>query len=203
MLAQRMIQAETVPIFANRCQAHFLGTASPENGPETLDWPQSRLFKIGFDCENGGMRFRFRLEKLLDARRIQQEIAQKHFAEAMHDLRIQEDKLQMMLDQEKQSYQQLGQALQQGGEQTSVIQNIAIFQNGLKLSMANVRKQIEGLQSVVEEKREILREKVIEYKMIEKLKEKKYQQFLQEAKRLEQKDIDEVSVLRHAHKDVE
>ena len=149
------------------------------------------------------MRFRFRLEKLLDARRIQQEIAQKHFAEAMHALKIQEDRLQAMLDQEKDSYQQLAQALEQGGTQTSVMQNIFVFQRGLKLSMENLKKQIEGLQSVVEEKREILREKMIEYKMIEKLKEKKFQQFLQEVKLSEQKDTDEISVLRYAHKDVE
>ncbi len=149
------------------------------------------------------MRFRFRLEKLLDARRIQQELAQKDFAEALHELRIHENKIQEMQELEKNSYQQLGQALQQGGQQTSVMQNIAFFQRGLKLSMANIQKQIEGLQSVVEEKREVLREKMIEYKMIEKLKEKKFQQFLHEAKRSEQKDIDEISVLRHAHKDVE
>jgi flagellar FliJ protein len=149
------------------------------------------------------MRFRFRLEKLLDARRIQQEIAQKVFVEARHILDLEEQKLQQLYANEKESYERLAQAQIQGGSQTSVMQNIFVYQNGLKINIQKVKKQIQGLQSVVEEKREILRARMIEYKMIVKLKEKKYQQFLQEARMAEQKDIDEVSVLRYAHKDVE
>lgn len=149
------------------------------------------------------MRFRFRLEKLLDSRRTQQEIAQKIFVEAKHAADVATRKLQELYDLEKDSYKRLAHAQMEGGQQTSVMQHIFIFQTGLKIHVENQLKHIQSLQSVVEEKREILQQKMIEYKMIEKLKEKKYQQFLQDVKVQEQRDLDEISVLRYGHKDVE
>jgi flagellar FliJ protein len=149
------------------------------------------------------MRFRFRLEKLLDSRRIQQEIAQKIFTEAKYAVDLEARKLQELYDQEKDSYKRLAQAQIQGGQQTSVMQNIFVYQTGLKINIEKQLKQIQSLQSVVEEKREILQQRMIEYKIIEKLKEKRYQQFLQEVRTQEQRELDEVSVLRYSHKDVE
>ena len=147
------------------------------------------------------MPFRFRLQKVLEARKIDRDLAQKDFAEAQFQVQTEQLKLAQLEELEKKSYQDLAQAQSLRDDQVSTFQQIIQFQKGLKIKIQKQKKHIEGLQAVVEKKQEILRQKTIEYKIVEKLKEKKKFLYLQDANQKENKERDETTVLRYSRRE--
>ncbi|MFP5520362.1 MAG: flagellar export protein FliJ, partial [Bdellovibrionia bacterium] len=68
-----------------------------------------------------------------------------------------------------------------------------------KLQEIRIQRQLEKIQSlqkIVEDKREILRQAALEYKIMDKYREKKRTEFVTEANKKEQLEIDEMAVLR-------
>lgn len=149
------------------------------------------------------MKFKFRLQKVLEARKVLQDLAHKEFQDAMNLLTIEETALQDLENKKSTSYQRLGQLQDRGGLSVSrELQDIHSFQQGLIIRREKQVLKIRQAQDLVEKKREILQQVTIEYRMVERLKEKKLQEFMQDAAKEAQKESDEMSILRFGHKDV-
>lgn len=146
------------------------------------------------------MKFNFRMQKVLEHRKVQEDLAKTDFQLALAKLNSEIEFLQSLVDQKKKA------------RVTSFEIEISVgVPSPLKNGILSDSSQFQGLQDVrierqkevvslcekeVESKREILKTKAIEYKIIEKVKEKKKQQFVDDANKSEQKENDEISILR-------
>ncbi len=148
------------------------------------------------------MKFKFNLQKVLDHRQTLVDLAQKEFSEAMQILTKAKNELRALDQQEFDARMQTRDWLDSGDPSTALrLQQIHQFLILQALRIEIKKKEIQKLEKGVEEKREILREKAIDHKILERLKEKRKTQFEFERNKKEQKDIDEVNVLRFETKD--
>ena len=147
------------------------------------------------------MKFKFSYEKLLAHKQTLEQIAQKNLAEA-----------QRRLDQAKSELQGLYQAIddvrnrsfemeRQGG----LSQNTGVatdeFVNGQKIRIAKQKDVVREKMMDVEQRQEELILAARERKTLEKLKEKKIEEFKTEVKRKEQKEVDDMITMRFLKKD--
>ena len=146
------------------------------------------------------MKFNFRMQKVLEHRKVQEDLAKTDFQLALAKLNSEIEYLQSLVDQKKKA------------RVTSFEIEISTgVPSALKNGILSDSSQFQGLQDVrierqkavvslcekeVESKREILKTIAIEYKIIEKVKEKKKQQSVDDANKSEQKENDEISILR-------
>lgn len=144
-------------------------------------------------------RFQFRLETLLKFRGMQQEAAQVKFAEALHKLQIEQEKLTELDTQLTESLALFCE--KQDRHELVNIEDFQMFSNFFEQVKLMIRAQQERV-SVAEAFRYecllALEDAVKSYKLVERLKEKRlleYRvQFLQE----EQKQLDEMASQRYA-----
>lgn len=150
------------------------------------------------------MKFKFPLQKVLDHRLVVQNIAQKDFQLARDHLDEQERLLQRMREDMKSAREEAGRIAVSGAAgapgRWQQIHEFTLLQDR---RIETQRAKVLEAGKLVEEKREILRQKAIDSKIMEKLKERRKEQFLQEAKEKEQKEVDELNVLRFESKDGE
>lgn len=148
------------------------------------------------------MRFRFPLQKVMDHRKTLENIAQRDFQEAQAELSRRQQQLDSMTNELHEARLQAGrvQTNRMSGQpetlkqihQFTVLQDVRIGQQAAKVAEQ---------EKLVEEKREILRQKAVDYKIIERLREKQLEAHLQEERVREQKEIDEIAVLRYETED--
>lgn len=142
------------------------------------------------------------MQKVLEHRKVQEDLAKTDFQMALVHLNNEVEKLQNMIDQKKKarikSFEvEKGDAVP-NSLQNGILEESSRFQ---KLQDVRIEKQKEIIaewEKEVESKREILKSKAIDYKIIEKFKDKKKQQFVDEHNKNEQKENDEISILRFA-----
>ena len=146
------------------------------------------------------MRFKFPLQKVLEHRKVLEDLAQKDFQEALA-LFVKEQKLLSTLqDQLRLAYDKIFQAQHSKSGQTSEqLKQLSDFIIGQKVRMERQKAKIQECEKGVEALREILREKAVDYKIIERLRERKKTEFNEEVARLDQKEMDEIAILRKAH----
>ncbi|MBC7741670.1 MAG: flagellar export protein FliJ [Bdellovibrionaceae bacterium] len=142
------------------------------------------------------MKFKFSLEKVLRHRSILVDLAKKDFLEAQVVLNGEQAKLQSMIELKAASLEQRAQEVQTKNTWTQSVEQINQFLTGQDLRISQQNQRLLGLEKLVEARREILRQALIEVKIIEKLKEKKKTEFLLEVDKKEQAEMDELSVLR-------
>ncbi len=142
------------------------------------------------------MKFQFSLEKVLRHRHLQVDLAQRDFMEAQNFLRDEIAVLDNMKQLKQDSLQQRAQLVSANQTWSPTIEQINLYVNGQDLRIKNQNQRLLVIEKQVEEKREILRNASIEVKIIEKLKEKKFEEFKTEQQRKEQSELDELSVLR-------
>lgn len=142
------------------------------------------------------MKFKFKLEKVLQHRKIQEDLAQKDFQEAVAKLNIEKDNLEKMLNDVFQARQRAFEIQTGGGIAGSGLSQVHDFMMGQDIRMERQRKKIQYQETIVEELREILRQKAQEFKIIEELKEKKREQFKVEKNKLEIKRADDINSMR-------
>lgn len=143
------------------------------------------------------MKFKFPLQKVLDHRKTQENLAQKDFQIAVSDLLELENKLQQMEQAVHDSHDRAGALQNQGGAQGPALSQINEFLRGQKVLMERHKIKIQEQQKVVEEKRELLKKAAVETKIISKFKEKKWEEFRDLEEKEEQKEMDEQSILRY------
>lgn len=142
------------------------------------------------------MKFNFSLQKVLDHRVIKMDLARKDYLEAQTFLATEQKILEDMIEVKRRSLAERSSlAGQSSGWQESVNQ-INIFLTGQDLRIANQNERLLKIEKVVESRREILKDALTEVKIMERLKEKKKADFLQEVRQKEARELDEISSTR-------
>lgn len=148
------------------------------------------------------MKFNFRMQKVLEHRKVQEDLAKTDFQAALVRLNEEVEKLQYMIDQKKKarvkSFEMETGSNVPNSLQNGILEESSRFQKLQDVRIVKQKEVITGWEKEVESKREILKSKAIDYKIIEKFKEKKKQQFVEENNKIEQKENDEISILRFA-----
>lgn len=142
------------------------------------------------------MKFKFSLEKVLKQRRIQADLAEKDFLEAQANLNLEIQKRDVMVQVKDESLHQRSSIVQNKNSWAIEVEQINIFVQGQDLRIKQQNLRLTEFEKLVESKREILRNAMVEVKIIERLKEKKFEEFKKEMNRQEQNEIDELTVLR-------
>jgi flagellar FliJ protein len=142
------------------------------------------------------MKFKFSLEKVLRHRHLQEDLAQRDFMEAQNALNDQIAILQNMISLKEDALAERAQLVQTTQSWSSTIEQINQFLIGQDVRIKNQNQRLLEYEKTVESKREILRKASVEVKIIEKLKEKKLEDFKKESQRQEQNELDELAALR-------
>ena len=143
------------------------------------------------------MKFKFNLQKVLEHRKTLENLAQKVFQEALYDLNVEIEKLNRLEIELRESYFKNQEYIDKGGVQASAWQQVHEFKLGQELKILRQKAVIQQHLQVVEQKRQELLATTKEFKIIEKLKEKKQKDFFDEMNYLEQKQIDEMTIMRY------
>ncbi len=142
------------------------------------------------------MKFKFSLEKVLRHRSILVDLAKKDFLETQVLLNNEQLNLQGMIDLKTASLERRAVEVQSSQSWTSSVEQINQFLTGQDFRIKQQNLRLLEIEKLVEARREILRLALIEVKIIEKLKEKKKEEFFLEESKKEQAEMDELSVLR-------
>lgn len=148
------------------------------------------------------MKFQFRLEKVLTLRRMEVDVARREFlaaqANAEHARREQE-KMEALLQEALRHRIHLS---QQGGGVIDELRGLEAYIDGQKVRIRNQTKTVAGFESIAEAKREILKIAVQNQQVLEKLKERKLEQFRVERRKAETKALDDLVSGRSLKRDV-
>jgi flagellar protein FliJ len=142
------------------------------------------------------MKFHFSYETLLEHRKLQEEIARRDYVETLH-----------ALEEQKAQYKKLYTRLHEAEAESSQIQaahhveiskllELDAFMAGQKIKIARQREIVINHTSIVEGKQEIYIAAAKETKILEKLKEKKKNEFKKLMNKKEAKMTDEIVVTR-------
>ena len=146
------------------------------------------------------MKFKFPLQKVLEHRKVLEDIAQKDLQEVVAILVEAKNLLISLQDQRRSAFDSAFQAQHSKSGQTSEqLKQINGFIVGQKVHIERQKAKIQEIENRVEELREILREKAVDYKIIERLRERKKTEFNEEVAKKDQKEMDEIAILRKAH----
>ena len=146
------------------------------------------------------MKFNFRMQKVLEHRKIQEDLAKTEFQLSLARLNSEIEYLQQLIDQKKKarvkSFEVEKSEDVPNSLRNTILADSSQFQKLQDVRIENQRLVVVEQEKEVESYREILKTKAIDYKIIDKFKEKKKQQFVEEANKSEQKENDEISILR-------
>ncbi|MEK6774414.1 MAG: flagellar export protein FliJ [Bdellovibrionota bacterium] len=149
------------------------------------------------------MKFKFSLQKVLEHRKTLENIAQRDFQEALVAHRKELAVLESMKNQRQQGFQDRFKIQTKAGKDLPPqLQQVHEYLTGQDKRIEIQKAKVQEVENLVEKMREILRQKAISFKIIEKLKEKKFRDFMTERNSAEQKEIDEINVIRHSREDL-
>ncbi|MEZ0392295.1 MAG: flagellar export protein FliJ [Pseudobdellovibrionaceae bacterium] len=149
------------------------------------------------------MKFQFPLQKVLQHRKVLEDLAQRDFQEALAELNLQLQKLNQMEEAVLLAREEAFRRQSEGGKTSSSLTQVDDFLKGQDIRIARQKERIKECESLVENLREILRQKAIDYKIIEELKTRRLKEFKVEQKKREQKRLDDISLMRFRRGDVE
>jgi flagellar FliJ protein len=149
------------------------------------------------------MKFKFQLEKVLQHRKILEDLAQREFQEAQAELNQQIRKLDEMKEAVISARDQAFRRQSEGGKASPALLQVDEFIKGQDIRMERQKLRIQECESLVEKLREILRQKAIDYKIIEELKDKQFKEYKIERRKREQKNADDINLMRFRREDVE
>jgi flagellar protein FliJ len=142
------------------------------------------------------MKFNFSLQKVLDHRHIKMDLARKDFLEAQAFLIEEQKKLEDMIEAKNRSLSERSALAGHSSGWQSSVEQLNAFISGQDLRIAQQNERLRKIEKVVESRREILKDALTEVKILERLKEKKKADFLQEVRATEAKELDEISSTR-------
>lgn len=148
-------------------------------------------------------KFNFTLEKVLRHRRVLQETAEREFHEAQAVLNAEIAVLERMLDQRHRAFGDRHRREVQGGAAAGALTQVHEFLRGQDFRIERQRKKIQEIEIQVENLREALRQKAIDTKIMEGLRERKFAEFRKDQAKTEQKRLDDISSTRFVIKDEE
>lgn len=143
------------------------------------------------------MKFRFSLEAVLKHRHRLEELAQKEFAQAQHDLDVVLKGIEAMYERMDQVRGDIRQSQDAGAARSlDEVRQMELFIEGQKIRIHSERLRARELMAVLEEKQEKLVEAMQERKVLEKLKEKKLAEFRERLRTMELKELDDMTMTR-------
>nr|WP_272507309.1 flagellar export protein FliJ [Clostridium aestuarii] len=134
------------------------------------------------------MAFNFRLQKLLDIRCDKEEESKRIFKKSQEE----KIKVENRLEELKKNYNKYSKIdFNCSGLQRKIRLN---YSNALALNINDTSVELENKIRVLEQKREELKQRQIERKTVEILKDKQQQAYIKEQKLIEQKNNDEFAL---------
>ncbi|MFC1513499.1 flagellar export protein FliJ [candidate division KSB1 bacterium] len=137
-------------------------------------------------------RFNYRLQRVLDIKNTIEEVKRRDFLTAQSKLIDEENELKKIFEI-RENYQKDLSEQEKREIDLKIIQLYYNFFNSLELRMKYQNNMINLAKEEMEKRREILVEAVKETKVLEKLKEKKLEEYNYEAGKEEQSINDEIS----------
>ncbi len=148
------------------------------------------------------MKFKFRLERVLRHRKTLQDLARKEFEDAQAKL-DEETNLQNKMIQDIEDAKNIRGAIEiklagkeTDKDQVGKLQQIHEYLILRAFQRDQQNSKIEQARLIVEKKQDFLREKAIDRKILEKVREKKKDEFVHEVNRQEQIMLDEIATMR-------
>lgn len=142
------------------------------------------------------MKFNFKLEKILQHRKTLEEIAQRDFQQAEFELRQEVQKLEEFHQSILTARDDAFRLQSQGGRPSPGLVQVDGFIKGQDIRIQRQKEKIKECESLVENLREILRQKAIDYKIMEELRKKKLEIYKEERRDKEQKQVDDLNIMR-------
>ena len=142
------------------------------------------------------MGFKFSLEKVLTQRKIKMDLAKKDYLEAQDFLFEERKKLDGLKVQKEDAFKQRSDIIQSQSDWHADVESINQFLLGQDLRIVQQNERLIKIEKVVESRREILKECLIEVKIVEKLRANKKAEYLQDVDKKERKELDEISSIR-------
>lgn len=142
------------------------------------------------------MGFKFSLEKVLSQRKIKMDLARKDYLESQDFLFEEQKKLENLKIQKDDAFKKRSEIIQSQSSWHADVESINQFLVGQDLRIAQQNERLIKIEKVVESRREILKECLIEVKIVEKLRANKKAEYLQEVDKKERKELDEISSIR-------
>ncbi len=144
------------------------------------------------------MKFKFSLEKVLRHRNLQVDLARRDYLEAQNNLNSAVNARDEMIAVRENNKTYRSELVAKNGNWQDQVQQINTYLIGQDLRIAKQNESLKLLEKEVESYREILRKALTEAKMMERLKDKKKEEFVKTYNENERKELDEISTLRHA-----
>ena len=142
------------------------------------------------------MKFKFPFQNVLQYRKTLENIAQKEFQEVAAELAALKAKLELMQKEIIDAREVRFKKEVEGGKSAPALGQAEDFIKGQVQRIAQQQAKIQECDKRVEKLREILREKAIDYKIIEGLKDRQLEQFQLEQRKLERKQADDMNTMR-------
>ncbi len=143
------------------------------------------------------MKFKFGLEKVLNHRKILEDLAQRDYQEVLSVLNQKKKELEKMVLRILDARVEIHQLEVQSG--FDMIERVKQIQEFIKLQDIRIERQhlsVQESEKLVEARQEILRQKAMDKKILERLKVKKKTDHQTEERRLAQKETDEMVSMR-------
>jgi len=121
----------------------------------------------------GRMKFKFKLDKVLNHRKNLEDVAQRDFQEAQANLNFEIQKLSQMQEAVRMARLEAFKFQSDGGKSSSHLNQVHDYMVGQDLRMERQKEKIKENENLVENLREILRAKAIDCKIITELKRSK------------------------------
>ena len=146
------------------------------------------------------MKFKFALHALLKVRKFKRDEAERDFR--LSQSRVLEQTLVFQnMKSDLDSAQFEVQAVRvSGGKLVGSLISLEEFIVGQKVRIRSQARSVKGLEEIADQKREILVEAAREFKILEKLKAKRYAEFRKLRQKREAKILDEISTQNYARR---
>jgi flagellar FliJ protein len=141
-------------------------------------------------------KFKFAFDKLLDHKRTLEDVARREYFDAQRLVDLAKEELEEMYKRIDESRVRAHDIETAGGRQAPTLSQIDEFINLQKIRIERHRLKIRELNAVAEQKQELLIEAAKERKTLEKLREKRMEEYDLQAKLAEMKEVDELVVTR-------
>ena len=137
--------------------------------------------------------FQFRLQKVMETTQIKEEIKKRELAKAMQKLRDNEAQLETLLEELEEHISHIESCHKRSTLKVSELSHLSGYMEKLGQEILAQTKKIARLTEEARVYREKLLEITKDKKVLERLKDKKYEEFKKKLRSMEQKFMDEVS----------
>lgn len=141
-------------------------------------------------------KFRFGLEKVLNYRETLKTLAERDLQAGEAYLSEEISSLEQMQAKRHEAFESRYQRQVQGGVLSEALTQVHEFIKGQDLRIETQRKKIQEIEKQVEVLREALRQRAVDTKIMEGLRDRKRREFVTEQNKIEQKRADDLTSTR-------